>query len=89
MPLRCLGSGQEGLLDGSKDPPKTASAVYVPFRPPTQEAYLTAKTAQDAPNTASRQDAPRMPQEASKRLQDTAKMPQDASKIRFGCLFGT
>ena len=59
MPLRCLGSGLECLLDGYKDPPKTAGVESGPIRghisqsvTPLLEAFLTTKTPQDAPKTA-------------------------------------
>ena len=82
MPFRCLGSWQECLSDGLRDPPKTCPAVSGSLGPSTPEAYLTPskrlKKFQDAFRRL--QDGPKMPQETSKRLQDASKTPQDASR---------
>ena len=79
-PLNILDSEQDILLEDSKDPPKTATAVPTHRRPPP-EAYLTPQSASRRLQDASRrlEDGPQMPQEASKTPSDGSKTPQEAS----------
>ena len=77
-PLSILGSGQDILLEDSKDPPKTAGAADMPIGGPPPEAYLTTQSASRRLKTPP--NASKMPQEASKTPSDASKPPQEASK---------
>ena len=79
---KILDSELELLLEDSKDPPKTATAVDLPLRRPTLEASLRPQSASRRLQDPSRrlQDGSKMPPEASKTPSDASKTPQDASK---------
>ena len=85
--LRQRGQGAlgEASLSYSKDPPKTASAVSIPFDPGGPPHPGGLRDASQRPQTPLRRlktppNGPQMPQEASKKPSDGSKTPQKASK---------
>ena len=95
MPCRRLGSEQEGLLEDFKDPPKTATAVDRPIRPPpgglldaSKRLKTSLRRLQDGlrcPKKPLRgpKEASRGPQEPPRRPQDAPRRLQDTILVDF------
>ena len=75
----------EASLSYSKDPPKTASAVSIPFDPVGPPHPGGLRDASQRPQTPLRclktpPNDPQLPQEASKTPQEASKSPQEAPR---------
>ena len=82
MPLRCLGSSLEGLLDGYKDPPKTAGVASGTIQDDLAQSALPPGGLLDDQDASRRpKDGSKTPSRCPKSPPRGSKIPQDASKM--------